>query len=904
MKPPPSRFWLFLLLAPISTLLTADLHASSVDSVFYREKIKPVFTKNCLGCHNASVSQGGLDITNRESLLKGGESGPAIQAGNSEASTLYKLINHSEQPGMPFKGKKLSDETIALIAEWINGGAPYDESSLVSKAKGEEKPIEVSHWAFKVPVRPDLPVLGDKKRKFKNPIDLFLEARRTELKLQASAEADKKVLLRRVYLDLIGLAPTPEETETFLKDKSPDAYEKVVDQLLAKEDHGIRWGRHWLDIWRYSDWYGYRKTNQVRYSQPHIWRWRDWTVKAVNQNKPYNQMIIDMLAGDEVAPDDPEHLAATGYLVRSWYLFNRNVWLQDAAEYTATAFMGLTMKCARCHTHKYDPIQHTEYYRFRAFFEPYDVRTDRVEGQADVLKDGIVRAYDGDVTAQTYRFIRGNEATPEKDKPLTPAVPAFFNSKIDIKPISLPMDLRYPDGREFVQRDVVAQAEAEIQTAKEKLENANAEYKKASAPVQLSSGEWKADENAVKKARNDVTSAEKHLAYVEANLPAIQARIAADRAAFQEIVPANAEELSDESRKLERKANFLKADEQLFLANLEMDEARGNDKKVGAAKVKLEAAAKVLNEPAEGYTSIGKLYPSTSSGRRLALAKWIASQDNPLTARVAVNHIWLRHFGRPLVPTVFNFGMSGKSPSHPELLDWLAMEFMESGWDMKHLHRLMVTSAAYRMTSSIENDNPNIKSDPDNIYLWRMNTRRKEAEVVRDSLLNIAGRLDRAMGGPEIDETKSESVLRRSIYFRHTPDLQVEMLQVFDLANPNECFERTESVMPQQALAMSNSGLSYSMSRVIAGEMKDLQDDAFINQSFEKMLGRTASALELKESHQFLHQQMSLYQDLTKLTPFTSKEMPSVKASTDPKQRARESLVHVLINHNDFVTVR
>lgn len=898
MKP---LFWLSLcLLLPPSFGQSSP--ADAVDTSFYKEKIRPILAKNCLGCHNAKVKQAGFDLSNRDSLLRGSENGPVVVVGNADASILYKLISHAEQPAMPYKGAKLPDDAIALIGKWIKAGAPYDGAEQVSSnSTAEPEAPKVDHWSFKKPVRPAVPKVVD----FKNPIDAFLVAEREKRKLQAVPEADRRTLLRRVYLDLTGLTPTPEEVAAFVNDKSPNAYDKVVDRLLSSSDYGMRWGRHWLDIWRYSDWYGWRKENQVRYSQRHIWRWRDWVVESVNANKSYDQMILEMLAGDEIAPTDSKTLAATGYLVRSWYKFNRNVWLQDAAEYTATAFLGLTMKCARCHTHKYDPIVHTDYYRFRAFFEPYDVRTDRVLGEPDTEKGGLVHAFDADTSTPTYRFIRGNEATPEKEKPLTPGVPAFFNSKLDIQPVSIPLESRYPDGREFVQKDLIAQAQADIEKAKTDLRKAKAEYEKASMPVQQSSGEWSQDAGAMKKAKDAVTGAEKHLAYVEANLPAIEARITADKATYRDKVAPNVEQLSDESRKLERKANFLKADKELFYANLQMEEARGNDKKVSAAKKRLEAAAAALNEPSEGYTSIGKFYPGQSSGRRLALAKWITSKENPLTARVAMNHIWLRHFGKALVPTMFNFGKSGKAPSHPELLDWLAMEFMESGWDMKHMHRLIVTSAAYRMSSVVKAGDPNLVIDADNIYLWRMNTRRMEAEDVRDSLLNLAGKLDKTMGGPEIDETKGDTVFRRSIYFRHTPDLQMEMLQVFDLANPNECFERTESVMPQQALALANSGLSYSAARIITGSLSNTKKpDAFVAAAFEKMLGRQPSSAESKESLEFLRQQAALYREQGALTPFTSKEQPQVKASTDPDLRARESLVHVLINHNDFVTIR
>ena len=316
---------------------------------------------------------------------------------------------------------------------------------------------------------------------------------------------------------------------------------------------------------------------------------------------------------------------------------------------------------------------------------------------------------------------------------------------------------------------------------------------------------------------------------------------------------------------------------------------------------------KELKEPAEGYTPIGLKYPATSSGRRLALARWIASKDNPLTARVAINDMWMRHFGKPLVATVFNFGRSGKAPTNPELLDWLAVEFMERNWDMKAIHKLMVTSNAYKMASSAGTaDSPQATIDPDNVYYWRMNVRRMEAEAVRDSMLSIAGKLDPTMGGPELDESKGHEVFRRSIYFRTAPDLQMDMLQAFDVASPNECFARSESIVPQQALALANGKLSFTVARTIAAQLSPHfpAPQAFITAAFLKVLDRPPTAAEASESAKYLTTQAELYRDPKKLTPFTNGVEVTLKPSADPDEHARESLVHVLLNHNDFVTLR
>ncbi|MEZ5399459.1 MAG: DUF1553 domain-containing protein [Bryobacteraceae bacterium] len=832
----------------------------------YKTEIKPLITRNCLGCHNAKVKQGGFDISTREALLKGSEHGKVVAPGNPAESQLYKLVAHVSEPRMPFQGKKLPAEAIEKFAEWIRGGALYDDE--VDDEAAAFANEAARHWAFRKPVRPDVPTVASADWS-RNPVDAFLAREQEKRGLKPLAEANRATLIRRAYLDLTGLPPTPEEIRTFIADKDPKAYEALVDRLLESPRYGEQWGRHWLDIWRYSDWYGYRKSGQVRYSQRHIWRWRDWTVAALNANKPYSQMILEMLAGDEVAPGDPDTVRATGYLARSWYMFNRNVWLQDTVEYTSTAFLGVTLKCARCHNHKYDPIPQTDYYRFRAFFEPHEVRTDRVPGEADTSKDGLPRVYDADAAKPTYRFVRGNEANPDTSVNLQPGVPVLFG-KVDIKPqpVNLPIEAYFPDGRDFVPPDLIAQAKAEIEKAESELRKAK--EKPEPDPV--------------------IAAAEKKLEAAKASLPALEARIAADLAAMSTPVPDNAEQLAVTAREKELSANRLKAEAQLILGQYDFEKAKTDPKKIASATSKLEAAVKALKEPAEGYTPIGTKYPVTSTGRRLALARWIASTDNPLTARVAMNHMWLRHFGKPLVPTVFNFGRSGKAPTHPELLDWLAVRFMETGWDMKAMHRLLMTSRAYRTDSSgYAPDSPQLKADPDNTYLWRMNTRRMSAENVRDSLLALAGKLDTTMGGPEIDESKGQDVYRRSLYFRHTPDLQMEMLRVFDAASPIECFQRSESIVPQQALALSNSRLSQAMAAEISRQID--AGSGFTATAFERVLGHKPSAEEQQASVKFLAEQEALYRG-------------KADAPADPAARARQSLVHVLLNHNDFVTIR
>src|SRR5579864_3027887 len=517
----------------------------------FGKNIKPLLEANCVRCHNSQIRRSGFDLSTREALLRGGDTGAVIVPGDAKSSELYKRISHLVQPGMPFGGQKLPDAAIAQIADWINAGAPYDAPLAAGKAA-------MSHWAFKLPQRPPVPAVKNREW-VRNPIDAFVAAEQEKRGLKPVAAADKRTLLRRVYLDLIGLPPTPDQMNAFLADNSKDAYEKVVDQLLASPRYGERWGRHWMDIWRYSDWYGWRAQNQVRYSQRHIWHWRDWIIESINKDKGYDQMIVEMLAGDELAPNDPDIVRATGYLARNWYMFDRNVWLKDTVDYTAMAFLGLTMKCARCHSHKYDPITHEDYYRFRAFFEPYDVRTDRVPGQPDLMKDGVPRVYDAKADTPTYRFLRGADTNPDTEHPLTAAIPAMFgNAELKITPEALPLAVYYPDSRSFVHRDLIAQAKADIEKAEtelrkshEELSKAKGQLAQANAPAPASAGagnrsggEPSADDKAmaaVLKAQAAVALKEKELASARAALPALQARIAADEAKYAATPPKNLE---------------------------------------------------------------------------------------------------------------------------------------------------------------------------------------------------------------------------------------------------------------------------------------------------------------------------------------------------------------------------
>lgn len=930
-----------------------------------------ILKTQCVACHNPTNRQGGLDVSTRERLLQGGDRGPGIVEGNPAASAVIQRIRQTVKPGMPLGGKPLDADSIAVLEHWIKDGAAYREPLAPQTAGGRAKAVD--HWAFRKPIRPATP----KTRLdswVRNPIDSFLAADWEKNGLKHASEASPRVLLRRLYLDLTGLPPTPEEMRAYLVDRSPQAYERKVDELLSSQRYALRWARHWMDIWRYSDWYGRRPLNDQRFSHRHIWRWRDWIVTSLRADKPYSRMLEEMIAGDEIAPGDPDTLRATGYLVRSFHRFNRNVWLQDTVEHIGFGMLGLTVKCARCHDHKYDPIPQEDYYRLRAFFEPYDVRHDRVPGQASLSEDGLARVFEAPprkggiapyfppIYKDTFRFIRGEETNPDKT-PLSPGIPSLFGElDVAITPVKFAPEQHIPDLRPFVKEDLlrevdedIANAEVAQATARRLLVQAElrrdgtgargeakptVDYATKIAPIfnkrcrschggiggsviaksglaltgleNIQRGGWKhgpaivagdarnspvvrfvkgeltprmpfggdavpADEvalierwidemppadpaQALITARNRAMLAVKHVGVLRVKKAALAARIEADRA--KHVEPGKVEELTKKATEAERAFALAQAEE----LSLEVQQLLA-DKKSAAAKAKFEAAAKALAQGAETYTPVFEVYPDKSSGRRTALARWLASTENPLTARVAMNHIWLRHFGKPIVRTVTNFGRNGAKPVNQALLDWLAVEFMESNWSMKHMHRLLVTSSAYRMASN----------GPDSEHFTRMTPRRMEAEVLRDSVLYLAGVLDETESGPDIDEADALKTRRRSLYVRHSPENRSEFLRLFDQPDPTDCYIRTESVVPQQALAAANSSLGYDAARLLADRLASAGGD-FVAAAFEAVTGMPPTAEEAAESRRFL-------------------------ASLAP-EKARVTFVHALLNHNEFVTIR
>jgi hypothetical protein len=816
--------------------------------------IQPIFQAHCISCHGARKAKGQFRLDSKALAFRGGVAGKSIVPGKGKQSRLVELLRDSNPDDrMPQDAAPLPPEKIALIQAWIDAGAAWPDDPADPGAKAEK------HWAYVKPVKRPLPAGA-------NPIDVFVAEELRSRKISPRPEAPRAVLLRRIYLDLIGLPPSREELLAFLADASADATDRVVDRLLADPRYGERWGRHWMDVWRYSDMSEF-EGNEILSSQRHLWRWRDWIIESLNADKGYDRMVIEMIAGDEVAPEDPAVLRATGFLARNYYKLNRNVWLDNAVEHTSKAFLATTLNCAKCHNHFFDPLLQDEYYQFRAFYEAYDVRIDPVPGQTDPAKDGLARVYDVHVDTPTYLFVRGEERSVDTSRPLRPSVPhALTDQPVTFEPVRLSPSAATPGKQEFVKRDLRAAAERASVEEKKKIDAALEEI-----------------------ARLERAEAKGRQAALE-NLPALILGAEAARARADSVAATlDAEELPETSAEFPAAARRAQS-AQRSLAVLEARRAqqaarqavlKADEKKKPELKKKLlaadEALAKAEAEAAKPATADFQrravaTYPTTSTGRRLALARWIVGRDNPISARVAVNHVWLRHFGRALVPTTFDFGSQGQRPSHPALLDWLAVDLQEHGWSLKRLHRLIVTSAAYRRDSTPEA--AALAADPENKFLWRMAPRRLEAEAVRDGVLQVAGRLDLQRGGPEIDESEGLVSRRRSLYFRHNPEKRVEFLAIFDGASATESYTRTPTIVPQQALALLNSALALDAAGALAETLSKLDDPAFISAAFETVLSRPATREEQEACRTFLS---------------TGK---------------RSALVHALLNHHEFVTIR
>ncbi len=930
----------------VSAAIAAEQPATSADA----QAVRKILGSKCYSCHGSLGQKAGLRVDTLAAMLKGGDSGPALEPGKPDESEIVARVTETDPKlRMPPEGNPLDSGQLETLRRWIAAGAPAPANDMP-----EADPRE--HWAFRPPVRPSLPEVSSDTGKT-HPVDALILATLRKNGLRPTEITDKASLLRRATLDLTGLPPTREEIAAFLADDSPEAYEKVVDRLLASPGYGQRWARHWMDIWRYADWYGRRYVPDVWNSAPQVYRWRDWIVDSLNRDAGYDHIVRMMIAADELAPGDEKEAVATGYLARNWYALNPHQWKRDIVEHTGKAFMGLTFNCAHCHDHKYDPIRQDDYFKLRAYFEPIELRQDRWPGEADpgpfqkyeysvlrkVVMIGSVSVFDDKPDAKVAVYSGGDERELVKDRePLGPGLPAIFTNPEPVTPVELPAESMYPGLKPWVRQAMreplvveTAASWASLKTAVELRESIRSVLKtqadKALQAPPEAAPDLAATEIALAESRRADLAIEAALWRIrsaETALASLEARIRADDAKYRENAdPKRLDTLRIAAVSAERAAKLaaLKrtlADAEIASADAAIGRRKAEpakiaeaDKSIAAtgASVKKAAEALAAAEKAvlpETYATLSPVYPGKSSGRRASLARTLTRKDHPLTARVAVNHIWNWHFGQPLVETVTDFGRNGKKPTHPELLDLLAVEFVENGWSLKHLHRFVMTSEAYRRSSSARGHDSEIARDPENRQYWKFQRRRLEAEAVRDTVLAASGSLSNVAGGPPVEnKPEAESTdTRRSLYFSIFPEESghSRFLETFDAPDACDAYRRTRSIVPQQALALVNSKLVQEQSKILAeklwnetaaNEDNAARTDRFVEAAFAQCLSRQPTTSERTALAKFLSTEpgTSTPPAQTDTTPAT----PGPAAAT-----RRQSLIRILFNHDDFLTIR
>jgi hypothetical protein len=864
----------------------------SAASPTFEKDIRPILKAHCFECHGEGEKlKGGLDLRLRRLILQGGDDGPVIVPGKPDRSPLFKLVHSGE---MPKRDKKLTREQVALIKQWIAAGAKTARPEPAELGKGgaitEE---ERAFWSFQPIRKPAIPSTKTKDR-VRTPIDAFLVSALAKQNLGFSPDAEKVTLLRRACFDLTGLPPTPAEVEAFLADAAPDAYERLIDRLLDSSHYGERWGRHWLDVAGYADSDGYSDADPPR---GYAYKYRDYVIRSFNADKPFDRFITEQLAGDELAHATQENpksaladaemrelLIATGFLrmgvdgTATPAVADpgavRNQVVADTIKIVSTSLLGLSVGCAQCHDHRYDPIPQTDYYRIRAVLEPaYDWKNWRTPDQRLLsLYTEADRKKADEVEAEAKKLAEEKEAKQKQyiDEALTKHLEKF----------------------EAPLRD---QLRAAYDTPADKR---SAEQKKLLADnpsVNINAGVLYQYNQ---KAADDLKA-------MDAKIAEIRGRKPPEDFVCGLTEPADKPPVT-------------------YLFH------RGDPKQ--PKEPILPGGLSVLTPPGRSPELPGKDPDLATSGRRLAFARWLTSRTNPLVARVLVNRVWQHHFGRGLVGTPSDFGVMGERPSHPDLLDWLANDFVEHGWQLKRLHRLIMTSTAYRQSS--RRDPRGEERDPENRLYWRKPVDRLDAEVIRDAILAVNGALNEAMFGPPvpvrpdvhgqivvgIDKTEGDNKMpvevplhgeefRRGIYVQVRRSRPLAMLHAFDAPVMEvNCERRQSSTVATQALMLMNSQFILDQAARFA---RRLQQEAGndrvreVTRAWQLAFSRSPSVSELADALEFLARQADHLQSVVAETDEKAKQTDQAKPATKPTPdlQAVTDLCQALLSANEFLYV-
>lgn len=829
-------------------------------AVDFRRDVEPILHTRCYECHGPVMQMNGLRFDQKEQALKGGYSGPALLPGKSAESPLIQRVASSKEGfKMPPTGPALTAREIGVLRAWIDQGAVWPDEPAAAVSQKLSASEKKSHWAFQRLKRPAEPSVRQRSW-VRNPIDSFILARLEGEGIAPSLEAGKETLLRRLSLDLIGLPPTPEELNAFLIDNSPDAYERQVDRLLASPHYGERWARQWLDLARYADSDGYEKD----LPRPYSWRWRHWVIEALNRDMPFDQFTIEQIAGDLLPSSSPEPAVATGFHRNG--LKNREAGVKreearfeelvDRTNTVGTVWLGLTVGCAQCHDHKYDPISQREYYQLFAFFNNTE------DTVIDAPLPGELGPY---LQNQPGYYQKRNALLAEYRVPeLQERWEARMREAMDVPGKSLDWDFQVTairamlDGAEKLLRK---EAGSRNQREKDALTN----Y------------------------------------FVRNNGP----EIAKDKETSERLKEL-VQKLDDLDQTFPRvsQAYALMEAPQPVKTHIAV---RGDYRRAG---LEVEPSTPAVLLP----------FPQGNKPARLRLAEWLVSRDNPLTARVAVNRAWQEFFGRGLVRTSEDFGTQGEKPTHPELLDWLASEFMERGWSLKQLHKTIVMSATYRQSSQVR---PELKDrDPGNLLLSRQNRLRLSAELVRDAALQASGLLYPAVGGQSIRPPQPESVskltygtakwqesqgkerYRRGLYIHYQRTSPYPQLVNFDEPDANvAAAQRRRSNTPLQALNLLNDPVFMEAAQTLA--VRVLQQapgnfDARLETAFQLCLGRKPSRTERERLARYYEEQKKLLENETEATKLLAANPVSSAAPLDVATWV--GVGRVLMNLDEFIT--
>jgi hypothetical protein len=842
-----------------------------------------ILRARCVACHGEG-QKSGLDLRTREGLLKGGSRGAAIRPGDADESLLYRLIAGEEKPRMPM-GEELSEYQIALLKQWIDKGAIWEDGETAGQGDKENvyaslKPITAeqrNYWAFRSPSRPQVPKVKNPSW-VRTPIDAFVLAKLEEKGLRPSPRAGKRTLIRRVTFDLTGLPPTPEEINAFVTDKSADAYGKVVKRLLESPRYGERWAQHWLDVVRFGETNGF----ELDAEREQAWRYRDYVVKSLNDDKPYDRFIAEQIAGDELDPNSFEMRVATGFLRagpqhvvagNQDLAVNRQEWLTEVMFGMGNGIMGLTVGCARCHDHKFDPIPQADFYRLQSFFaasDNYDFKRP-MKGQE--------QAYGAAVKAHGEKLKPILDQIAAIEKPYRENLTAAKRAKLE------------PQFARALAKEEKLRGDEENRLAKAAENMLEIKWNELVASLSPEDREKRA---ALRRQAHDVEL------YAPDPLP--RALAVADTL---DPIPH---------------MNILKGG----------DPHRPGDE----ARPRFLAVTLPIDAPPEAEIKPVQIGEFKSTGRRLALARWLTGPDNPLTARVMVNRLWHYHFGRGIVATPNDFGRNGQQPTHPELLDWLAVEFSQSqGWSLKRMTEMMVLSNAYQQSSAPSSKEADAKAgiDPDNKLLWRMNRQRLDAEAIRDEVLAANGSLNEQMGGPSIKVPLEPEVystifteyepdnlwpvnpdprqhVRRSLYLIRKRNVRLPLLVAFDAPDLMAvCGARQVSVHALQSLTLMNSEFMLRQSRALAERVfKEGGPDerARISRLYELTLAREPRPEELRLTLDFLKGQAAIIRARIARGEAVSKLEDSPKGQKSMDEATAAAWVDLCLatmNLNEFV---